>query len=1134
MRKLIFLTILALVFANKAEARSAFDIEWWAMPGNTQSLRLWAESMEGRVGGNIGTGKIWYVDSGVSIEGDGSSWTNAYNTLQEAVDASSADSGANRGDVIKVGQGHAEAVATAAAIDIDVAGITIEGAGYGEDQPEFSLSANLSTFQVSAADVTLVNLRFLSTKTAGGVAQGIDVTADGDGFRMIGCEMRETSVDTEFVKALNISADADECVIVGNRFIFIAEGTGGDAVAITLEGGSDQSVIAYNQFNGDWSGYVIDGTAAASLNLLVKGNVIHNFDTGAGKTMGFNTATTGDVIGNKCYGNGSSFAFVGDAMFVSPENVFMATENVETRNYETMFGAFTGDGGTDAGDSIYADMVLAQTDLDAIINAVAAISGYTGTVSAGGAGTTTTNITGYGTNYFTTDWVLICTYDAAGIAGAPEGEVRDISAYNTTTGVFTHTAFSSAAASGDKVMVARRETLTVDGVALLAAPAAGSLANYIAGTGSIGTDLGTGKSLVDAIGTDGAVLADDALSVIGVIGVPTDADNAVDSTNIAANDDGSLYERLEALLVDITAILADTGTTGVALADAYITAAKMATGSISADEIATDAIDADSIATNAITSDEIAANAIGASEIANDAIDATAIATDAIDADALAADALAEIEAEATDALEADNLDHLAAAATADTTDHVDIAEVADNSVLSHILTNDGDTSDYDRRVHSLESIANMGQAYMARVMHSSAGPSFPQVFWWVDGNASDDTGDGKTPETAKKTLEAALVLCEDTQDDWIFVRDYSGSTNEITLANAFIHIMGYGFEGMRYPRIQASTSGEAGFILGDAADHVEIAYFIIASTGTAAGIEFTGAAGSYDVWIHDCILGRTGNTVQDGIEVMSGAAAPFLVVENCRFGDGTPSAVTRDGIRFSGNAIGCIIRNNIFRSVEGIGINCAASMTSPMAYGNHFQLYANGVGDAIDAASGVSGGYFFNNTAAFGEGEITADVFRDQGTGNEWSNNSGGELEVGKTYTLSKDAVLTGTTEELFLVAGGPIEIVSFIGSCTTIFASPGDTTIQLDSVDDDFDGDFSTTVSTDTVAEGDIIWFTNVGAAGVLTIGANEYAGQSLNWFCTEGMIEQTTTAGSQSGAVTWYMTFRPLVGGVTVTVQ
>jgi len=613
----IFILILLLISVQTASAISAFDIRWGTdLTSNMRSntLKQWAESMEGQGASNIGTGKIWYVDSGVTAEGDGSSWTNARNLLQDAVDASSADGGDNRGDVIKVAQAHSESVATAAVINIDVAGITIEGAGSGEDQPEFSLSANLSTFQVSAADVTLYNLRFLSTKTSGGVAQGIDVTADGDGFRMIGCEIRETSVDTEFVKALNLTADADECVIIGNRFVgpFASEGTGGDAVAITLEGGSDQTIIAYNYFNGDWSDYVIKGTGAQSLNLLIQGNIIHNYDTGAGKTMGFEATTTGDIVGNSCYGNGSAFACVADAMFVSPDNIFMATENVETRNFESMLGAFTGAGGAGQGASIYADMVLAQTDLDAIISSIAGLStdAFRGQITTAGATTLvqSTALAGFGDGFFVSDYVVAVTYTHD--AGAPLGEIRDISAYTSTGGIFTVTAFSAALATTDKVAIIRRENLAIDGVALQAAPATGSLANYIAGTGTLGTDLGTAKSLVDALGTDGVVLADDAVAIAGIIGIPTDADNAVDSTNIVGNADGSVYERLEDLLTDTTLILADTGTAGVVVVDNGITAAK----------IATDAITADKIAANSITSAEIASDAIGSSELATTAV----------------------------------------------------------------------------------------------------------------------------------------------------------------------------------------------------------------------------------------------------------------------------------------------------------------------------------------------------------------------------------------------------------------------------------------------------------------------------------------------------------------------------------
>jgi hypothetical protein len=62
------------------------------------------------------------------------------------------------------------------------------------------------------------------------------------------------------------------------------------------------------------------------------------------------------------------------------------------------------------------------------------------------------------------------------------------------------------------------------------------------GTG--GTEPGTNKSVIDAIGSDGAALTDGAVSVVGVLGV-NDSNNIFTSTQIAANEDGSVLERLE-------------------------------------------------------------------------------------------------------------------------------------------------------------------------------------------------------------------------------------------------------------------------------------------------------------------------------------------------------------------------------------------------------------------------------------------------------------------------------------------------------------------------------------------------------------------------------------------------------------
>ncbi len=59
-----------------------------------------------------------------------------------------------------------------------------------------------------------------------------------------------------------------------------------------------------------------------------------------------------------------------------------------------------------------------------------------------------------------------------------------------------------------------------------------------------GTSMATNKSIVDALGTDGTTPIDAATSVLGAIGV-NDASNAMDSSAVTSDNDGSVFERLE-------------------------------------------------------------------------------------------------------------------------------------------------------------------------------------------------------------------------------------------------------------------------------------------------------------------------------------------------------------------------------------------------------------------------------------------------------------------------------------------------------------------------------------------------------------------------------------------------------------
>jgi len=132
---------------------------------------------------------------------------------------------------------------------------------------------------------------------------------------------------------------------------------------------------------------------------------------------------------------------------------------------------------------------------------------------------------------------------------------------------------------------------------------------------------------------------------------------------------------------------------------------------------------------------------------------------------------------------------------------------------------------------------------------------------------------------------------------------------------------------------------------------------------------------------------------------------------------------------------------------------------------------------------------------------------------------------------TVVKTSTLAGTTDQLYTVTGGRIEVVSLFGECTTAAGSPGDTLIQLDATaGSDYDREYSTTVNIDALAVGDLVRFTNAIDEGVIDFTANMGAGQTLSWMVSPGEIELNTAAGT-TGAIVWYMSYRKLESGAKV---
>lgn len=184
---------------------------------NLNPLYQWGLWVQGQLNDPIGTGKIWYVDSGVSSELDGSTPAKAYSTINEAIAASKADGGASRGDRIYVLQGHADAVSSAAtSIDMDVAGLSIIGIGNGTLQPTVTITHADGTFDCNAPNCRISNIRIVSN--VADVKVGLTLGKLADGTVVDNCVFRDSAAAKEFLVCISVAAAANNVKLLGNDF----------------------------------------------------------------------------------------------------------------------------------------------------------------------------------------------------------------------------------------------------------------------------------------------------------------------------------------------------------------------------------------------------------------------------------------------------------------------------------------------------------------------------------------------------------------------------------------------------------------------------------------------------------------------------------------------------------------------------------------------------------------------------------------------------------------------------------------------------------------------------------------------------------------------------------------------------
>ena len=235
---------------------------------------------------------VYFVHSGSgNANNDGLTPDKALATVDAAVGKCTA----SRGDTIFVLPGHAENLASATALALDVAGVRVVGIGEGNLIPTFSTTAAAGCIAISAANVTLQHVRLLANFETGTTA-AITLSAAADGCTLRDVEFRDTSATFEFLVHVSVATTVTDLLITKCSFVTAA---GSLTNAILFAGTSTDCVIEDSYFFVDSSDDVIDHLAGASVNLVVRNNVIINADTGAaGYCVRYKSDGTGVAHGN--------------------------------------------------------------------------------------------------------------------------------------------------------------------------------------------------------------------------------------------------------------------------------------------------------------------------------------------------------------------------------------------------------------------------------------------------------------------------------------------------------------------------------------------------------------------------------------------------------------------------------------------------------------------------------------------------------------------------------------------------------------------------------------------------------------------------------------------------------------------
>ncbi len=266
-------------------------------------------------------GSTWYVNSNATAGGTGDTWGGAFTTLQAAIDRALVD------DRIYLAPTHAENVATAGAITVNKAGLTIIGMGNGRRRPVFTWTGTAGSIIVSAADVVISNINCTSgidEVVSLWLISGARVTLDAvDYFEtaaLTPIQFLLTTTAADDLELRNLrhyqgttsgAANADWIEIIGaDRFRLLDS-----SFFITLPNGATSSILL--------------GSGTASLNIEVSRCVFTQLGgTTQDNVISLVASTTGQLTDVYCFGDVGTLAASIDLASCGANQVYMgATVN---------------------------------------------------------------------------------------------------------------------------------------------------------------------------------------------------------------------------------------------------------------------------------------------------------------------------------------------------------------------------------------------------------------------------------------------------------------------------------------------------------------------------------------------------------------------------------------------------------------------------------------------------------------------------------------------------------------------------------------------------------------------------------------------------------------------------------------